>query len=460
MTGSAALSALDSFVAGNLDTTGELRAALGERALLERFLEVETVLAAAQADAGIIPPEAASALAAVSIDDLDLTELADRTTSVGYPVVGLVEQLATILPDGLGQYAHWGATTQDIMDTALVLQVRGALDLIQADLIKLGWSLYALSASHRDTPLVGRSQLQQASPTTFGYRVAGWLAPMLRHLERLDHLRPRFEVVELGGAVGTLAAMAPSGLAVRADVARRLDLADPSISWHSARDCIVELVAWAAQLTASLAKIGLDVALSSQTEVGELAEGGSHARGTSSTMPHKRNPILSQQLLRAARLNRTHLDLALDAAIADHDRATAAWSLEWHSVAPAVAVAGGAVNAAVHLLENLVVNDAAMAANLNRTDGLIMAEAIMMRLAPNVGRQAAHERVASMVWVSVDTCTPFSRIVGATAPQAADALDPSTYLGHGGDQVDAVLADAARILEPLDLLSQPQGVPT
>ncbi len=448
MSSPAALSALDSVVSGGLHTTDKLRAVLGERGLLERFLQVEVALAAAQADIGMIPAEAAAQLARLSVDDLDLAELAERTTGVGYPVVGLVEQLATIVPDGLGEYAHWGATTQDIMDTALVLQVRDALDLIEADLVSLAWALYELAGTHRDTPLVGRSQMQQALPITVGYRAAGWLAPLLRHIERLGQLRPRVQAVQLGGAVGTLASMAPNGLAVRAKIAEDLGLSDPSITWHSARDRIVEVVAWAAQVSTSLAKIGLDIALSAQTEIGELTEASSGGRGVSSTMPHKRNPILSQQLIRAARLTRTHLDLALDAAVADHDRATAVWSLEWNAVAPSLAVAGGAVNAAVDLIDNLVVDAAAMADNLERTGGLIMAEAVMMRLAPRLGRQAAHDAVASMVERSLATDTPFSQIVAAEAPQNTDALGPTRYLGHADNQVDAVLTDAARVLAP------------
>ena len=439
-----ALSALDSIVCGNLHTTDELRGVLGERGLLERFLQVEAALAKAQADAGLIPAEAATSLARVSIDDLDLTALADRTTSVGYPIVGLVEQLAAIVPHGLGEYAHWGATTQDIMDTALVLQIRAALDLIEPDLVALAWALYGLAGAHRDTPMVGRSQMQQALPITVGYRAAGWLAPLLGHLDRLAQLRPRVEAVQLGGAVGTLASMAPDGLAVRGQLARNLGLANPSITWHSARDRIVEVVAWSAQISASLAKIGLDIALSAQTELSEMSEGD--AAGISSTMPHKRNPVLSQQLIRASRLTRTHLDLALDAAVADHDRATAVWSLEWNAVAPALAVAGGAVNSAISLIDTLALDTAAMARNLNRTDGLIMAEAVMMGLASDLGRQGAHDKVAAMVRHSVETKTPFSEVVEAEAGALSSVLDPSSYLGHAADQVDAVLADAARLL--------------
>ncbi|MGI9613223.1 MAG: class-II fumarase/aspartase family protein [Acidimicrobiales bacterium] len=450
--GPAAVSALDSTVLGPLHTSGELREVLGESGLLERFVQTEAALATAQADVGLIPPEAATQLGLLSVDDLDLARLADRASEVGYPIVGLVEQLAEIIPDDLGRYVHWGATTQDIMDTALVLQIRDALDLIEADLLALAQGLHRLAETHRDTSVVGRSQLQQALPTTFGHRAAGWLSPLLRHLDRLAELRPRVEVVQLGGAVGTLASMAPHGVTVRAKLAEQLGLGDPSTSWHSSRDRLVEVVAWAAQVSSSLAKIGLDVSLSAQTEVTELNEG---SFGASSAMPHKRNPILSQQLIRAARLTRTHLDLALDSAVADYDRATAAWSLEWNAIAPALAVAGGAVTAGVDLIAGLRVNATAMADNLDRTGGLILAEAVMMHLAPQLGRQRAHDTVAAMVARSLETDRSFAEIVAADAPDAWSTLDPTTYMGHAGDHVDAVLAAAARRFGPLAPVSPP-----
>ena len=441
-----ALSALDSDVSGALHTSDELRFVLGERSLIGRYLEVEAALAEAQADLGIVPREAAVEIAKLTVDDLDFAELAERMVVVGYPVVGLVEQIARIVPNNLGQFAHWGATTQDIMDTALVLQIRAAFDEILVDLSTLVRALADLAAEHRETLMAGRSQMQQAVPITFGYRVAGWISPLLRHIERLHNLRPRVEVVQLGGAVGTLASIAPDGLEVRRRMSELLDLGNPVVSWHSGRDRIVEVVSWSAQLASSVAKIGHDIALSAQTELGELAEGRVAGGGISSTMPQKRNPILSQQLMRAGRLTRSYLDLALDGAMADHDRATAAWALEWNSVAPAVAVAGGAVEAARRLIEGLEVNGEAMAKNLEITGGAIMAEAVMMSLAGDLGRQVAHDKVAEMVQVMVDTGATFNDVVREHAPTAVDALDPASYLGHTNEQIDAVLAETDRVI--------------
>ncbi len=442
-----ALSALDSAVLGGLHTTDELRAILGERGLLSRFLQVEAELAAAQANLDLVPAGVATALRAVTLDDLDIARLAVRTEAAGYPIVGLVEQLAEILPDGLGQYAHWGATTQDIMDTAAVLQVVAALDVIERDLLQTLAALMELENQHGSAVMVGRSQLQHALPITFGYRVASWTAPLLRHLDRLAELRPRVAVVQLGGAVGSLAAMAPHGPDIRRELAHRLGLATPLISWHASRDRFVEVVAWAAQVAASLGKIGLDIVVGSQNEVAELSEPSAPGRGASSTMPHKRNPIGSQQLIRAARLTRTYLDLALDAAVADAERATAVWSLEWHSLAPALAVCGGAAHTAADVLSGLKVDSAAMVANLDRTHGLIMAESVMMRLAPALGRQAAHDELAAMVTASVTSGESFATLVARRDPNLADAVTPAAYLGHVDEQTVAVMSEAAARVE-------------
>ncbi|KZS76808.1 hypothetical protein A4G26_21455 [Mycobacterium kansasii] len=412
--------------------------------MLARFLQVEAELAAAQADLDMIPAEVAPALRAVTPDHLDIARLANRTEAAGYPIVGLVEQLAAIVPDGLGQYAHWGATTQDIMDTAAVLQIVAALDVIERDLLHTLAALTMLEPQHGSELMVGRSQLQHALPITFRYRVACWTAPLLRHLDRLAELRPRVAVVQLGGAVGSLASMAPRGLDIRRELARRLGLGAPSISWHATRDRFVEVVAWAAaQVAASLGKIGLDIVVGSQTELAELSEPSAPGRGVSSTMPQKRNPIGSQQLIRAARLTRSYLDLALDGAVADCERATAVWSLEWHTVAPALAVCGGAVRTAADVLAGLHVASAAMAANLDRTHGMIMAESVMMRLAPVLGRQAAHDELETLVTASIESGESFATLVARRDPKLADAVTPAAYLGHVDEQTVAVMSEAA-----------------
>ena len=436
-----AVSALDSDVFGGIHTSPRFRAVLGERGMLVRCLHAETALARAQGEVGLVPGGVALALASVDFADLNISALAERTTQVGYPIVGLVEQLKDLLPDGLGQYVHYGATTQDILDTAVVLQLRDACTLIEPLLDELIETLVDLIDANRDVVMVARSQGQHALPTTAAYRFASWLDPLLRHKERLGELRPRLQVLQLGGAVGTMAAIAPHGLDVRQRMADHLDLDVPTISWHATRDRFVEVVSWAAQVTASLAKLGLDVALSAQTEIDELVEASPSRDGSSSTMPQKRNPILSQQLIRAAKLVRTQLDLALDAAIADHDRATAMWSLEWSSVAPAIALAGGALEVAQEAVSTLHVHPDAMRRNLGATNGFIMSEAVMMKLAPTIGRAEAHDRVQDMVRKSTAEGRTFTEVLAEYDIDPGIA-NPETYLGHASEQVEAVRADA------------------
>lgn len=436
-----ALAALDSDVFGGIHTSPGFRTVLGERGMVTRCLHAEAALARAQAEVDLIPSAVADALDRVGFDDLSIAALAERTTEVGYPIVGFVEQLRDLLPDHLGQFVHYGATTQDILDTALVLQLRDACTIIEPLLDELIAALGALIEANRGVIMVARSQGQHALPTTAAYRFATWLDPLLRHRERLGELRPRLEVLQFGGAVGTLASIAPHGLDVRQRMADHLNLGVPTISWHPTRDRFVEAVSWAAQVTASLAKIGLDVAMSAQTEIDELVEASPTRDGSSSTMPHKRNPILSQQLMRTAKLVRTQLDLALDAAVADHDRATGMWSLEWSAVAPAIALAGGALEVALEAVSTLEVHPDSMARNVGATNGFIMSEAVMMKLAPEIGRTEAHHRVQDMVRKSMAEGRTLAAVL-AEYDMDPEIANPETYLGHAAEQVDAVQASA------------------
>ena len=449
-----AIGVLDSAIFADMFGTAAMRAVFGDTAFLARCAEVEAALARAQARLGIVPPAAAAAIgeAARQIaehpESLDLARLKRETETVGYPILPLVRQLAAAAGDG-GRWLHWGATTQDIMDTAVVLQIRAGLDLIEADLAAARGHLADLASRHRATPMAGRTHLQHALPVTFGYKAAVWLSALDRHAERLAQLRPRVLMAQLGGAAGTLASLGEGGAAVacRTELARELGLGDPPITWHVARDGIAETVQLLALLGGSLAKIAFDVMLMSATEFGEAAEPFVSGRGSSSTMPQKRNPISCELILAAGKALRAQADLVLDAMVADFERATGPWHAEWAAVPEAFGYAAGAVQQSRFLLGGLILDPARMEKNLGMTHGLIVAEAVMMGLAPVIGRNEAHDLVYDACRAAIESDRPLFDVLMETpsvaGPLGADKLraltDPANYLGAAPAMVDRLL---------------------
>ncbi len=369
-----------------------------ETATLSRCLQVEVALAQTEAALGIIPERAAQMIAAsATLENIDRERYRQDFATVGFPIVGLVRQLTEVVPDGLGQFAHWGATSQDIMDTGLVLALREVVAWTEQALDTIINNLARIADEHSRTLMIGRSQMQHAVPITFGYKAAGWLVPLLRHQHRLAELRPRLLQVQFGGAVGTLAALHPEGLAVRHGLAERLGLGEPTISWHTHRDSLCELITFFGLLTGSLAKIATDIMLLAQTEVDEVHEPAAKGRGVSSTMPHKRNPVLSQQIIVAARLTRAQVPGMLEAMVQDHERGSATWQMEWTLIPDAVAYALSALERILELFDGLEIHPERMSENLGLTRQLVYAEAVMMALAPHLGRQKAHDLVEAAV---------------------------------------------------------------
>lgn len=369
-----------------------------ETATLARYIQVEIALAEVEAALGIIPEEAAKSIAAnATVEKIDRDRYRQDFARVGFPIVGLVHQLTEMVPDGYGQFTHWGATTQDIMDTGLVLALRDVVDWTEQSLDAIVDQLITIADEHSDTLMIGRSQLQQAVPITFGYKVAGWLASLQRHQRRLEELRPRLLQLQFGGAVGTLAALHPDGLAVRRELAARLQLAEPTICWHTHRDSLSEFVAYLGTLTSSLAKIATDIMLLAQSEVAEVFEPAASGRGISSTMPQKRNPVLSQQIIVAARLTRAQVTSMLEAMIQDHERGSATWQMEWTVIPLALTYSMSALDGVLELVAGLEIHPERMIENLGLTNHFVYAEAVMMALAPQLGRQKAHDIVEDAV---------------------------------------------------------------
>ncbi|MBX5454359.1 MAG: adenylosuccinate lyase family protein [Acidobacteriia bacterium] len=444
----------DGAVFGALFGSEAMRAIFDERAFFQRMLDVEATLAEVEAELGLIPAFAARAIrAAARVENLDFAALAASTRKVGYPVVGLVHALsaaAETLAPGAGRYTHWGATTQDILDTAQVLQIRDALALIRSDLVATIAAWAHQAEQHRQTVMAGRTHLQHAAPVTFGLKCAVWFTPLLEHVERLDTLRPRLCRVQFGGAAGTLASLGAQGLAVMEALAKALDLAVPPVPWHVARDGLAEAVSFLGLLTGSLGKIATDVILLAQTEIAELAEPYEAGRGGSSTMPQKRNPIASEYILAAMRGVQALVPLMQGAMAQDHERGTGPWQAEPLALPQAFLLSHGALLHTRALAEGLVVDAERMRQNLEITGGLILAEAVMMGLAPHFGREEAHHRVklacdrALAQRISLAEALAQDAAVQAKLDRQAIAelMDPARYLGSTEAFIDRALAKA------------------
>jgi 3-carboxy-cis,cis-muconate cycloisomerase len=442
-----AASVLDSVLFRDSFGTPQMREIFSDRSFIARCVEVEIALARAEARCGVIPAEAARQIAEkCDANALDFDLLRQETENVGYPILPLVHQLVKQC-DEAGRYVHWGATTQDIMDTAVILQVRAGLKLIADDIVALQKILVGLCTKYRDTPMAGRTHLQQALPVTFGYKASIWLAMIDRHAERIAQLRPRLLVGEFAGAAGTLASLGDKGLEVQQAFCEELKLGVPASTWHVARDSLAEAVNLLGLITGTLGKIALDVMIMASTEFAELYEPFVKGRGASSTMPQKRNPISSELMLAASKAVRQHAGLMLDAMVQDFERATGPWHAEWIAVPESFVLTAGALHQAKFAIGGLIVDDKQMAKNLGLSRGLIVAEAVMMGLAPQLGRQRAHDLV-------YDACRAVNERGGSLAdallaiPEIAGAIDratierltdPANYLGEALRMVDRVV---------------------
>ena len=420
-----------------------MRAVFCDEATIARYVEVEVALAAAEASVGVIPKDAAAAIKRLArADAIDVAKLKAETDLVGYPIVGIVHQLAKQCGEA-GRYVHWGATTQDIMDSATVLQLREALPLIDADLAALEAALAALAGKHRDTVMAGRTHLQHALPVTFGYKAAVWLGMVTRHRERLAQLAPSRAgrpVRRRGGHAGLARRQGPRR-ARRADGRARPRPPVHALARGPRRLCRGRVAAGA--VTGTLAKIATDVMLMMQTEVGEAFEPFVQGRGSSSTMPQKRNPISCEMILALAKVVRQQAGLMLDAMAADHERATGPWQLEWVAIPEAFIAASGALRHARFMLEGLIVDAGRMRRNLDLTGGLIVAEAVMMALAEHTGRQDAHDLVygacraalddGSTLLAELERRPEVTRHLDAKAPRRTDRPGqlPGLRAGHG-----------------------------
>jgi 3-carboxy-cis,cis-muconate cycloisomerase len=420
----------------SLATTNALAGAFSDAAVLDGMLRFEAALARAEADAGVIPQSAAAAIAAVTVDVFDAAAIARSARASGSITVPFVEALTARVraaaPDAAA-FVHWGTTSQDVSDTALVLCLVRALGIMSADHTRLAGALRRLSEAHAATVMLARTLLQPAPPTTFGLKAAGWFGAVSRSEAAITSAAREACVLQFGGASGTLAALGPRGLTVASALARQLELPLPDAPWHAHRDRLASLVAACGVYTGALGKIARDVSLLMQGEVAEAAEPG----GASSTMPHKRNPAGCAVALAAATRVPGLVSAFLSGMPQEHERGVGGWHAEAATVAAVVQATGAALAAVADAIETLSVDPGAMRRNLAATRGVVFAERAMMLLAPALGREAARRLIAAAVDAAVrdrkdfvDVLTANPEVVSALTPQDLSSLGaPEAYLG-------------------------------
>ena len=422
-----------------------------DRALVQRMLDFEAALAAAEADVGVIPADSAVAIAeACDAKRYDIGAMGQAAALAGNPALPLVRALTQKVEGAARGHVHWGATSQDAIDTALMLAAREALPLICAELDAASAALISLADAHRTTLMAGRTFMQQALPISFGYKCAAWLTGLTEARRAIRRAESEALALQFGGAAGTLAALGDKGLAVRAALAKKLGLREAPVTWHATRGRIATLAFALAGVSGAAAKIAGDVLLLMQSEVGEAFEPAAPGKGGSSTMPHKRNPV------GAAAIRANHRRVAgLVATIVagmeqEHERAPGGWAAEWQTLRDLFSLAGGSAERLRTMLEGLEVDPARMRQNLDATLGLPMAESLAMTLAEAIGRDKAHAAIAAASGRAVTAGRPLAEIAAADdaiaaalSPEAIErALDPARYLGAAAAMIDAAIAEA------------------
>jgi len=441
------MSVYTSKVVRNFFGTEEIRAIFSDDARVANYLRIEVALAKVEAELGVIPQDAYLAIARAARDfAIDWERYRQDVEAVGYPVMPFLKQL-TEHCGSAGEYLHWGSTTRDITDTSLALQLQQALTVVETDLVRVKRALVHLTETHRDTLMVARTHGMHALPTTFGFRTAVWLSEVDRQLARLGRIRKQAVPGQFGGAVGTLAALEGRGLDVQRALMRELGLPAPDISWFASRDRIAEIVFILASIAQSMASICKTLLVMTRNEVGEAQEPDTGGRGTSSAMPHKHNSVGGELVLVHGRAAAGQLSLAIESMVQDYERD---WQGHYETIAVPQAFlhAHGAVALTARILEGLRVFPQRMRANLDLTKGQIMAESVMMALAPQVGRKRAHQIVSKYCNIALERDAHLGQVLGASEEimsmlgrEALDrALDPANYIGQATEIVDAVLA--------------------
>jgi 3-carboxy-cis,cis-muconate cycloisomerase len=429
------VSPFDSRLFAALFSDPDMAALFSDEAAIAAMLKVEVALAKVQAHSGVIPQTAYRQIAD-GLEDFapDPAGLSQETAHFGVPVPALLKAARAVIGNEGRHYLHWGPTSQDIVDTALVLRLKEVIGRLEERILKLLDTMEALASAHAATLMVARSRWQQAVPTTLGYKINLWAEPIRRHLARLAQTKPRLLVLSLGGAAGTLAAMGAEGPQVAGQLAAELKLELPATPWHSQRDGVAEFAGWLSMLTGSLGKIGQDLLLMAQSEVAEVRFSSG---GGSSTMPQKSNPVGAEVVVALARMNAGLLGIIHQAQVQEHERGGSGWMLEWMTLPQMVLAAAGALKHADLLLSTMDINVQQMRANLEQSNGQILAEAAVFALSACMPRTDAQELVKRACLESRRTGTHVIDILSKTADYPIDwqrLKDPKRYTGMAGPE--------------------------
>ncbi|MBN3468405.1 3-carboxy-cis,cis-muconate cycloisomerase [Pseudomonas savastanoi pv. phaseolicola] len=435
----------------------EMREIFSDEGRVQGMLDFEAALARAQARVGLIPPEVVADIE-LSCDArlFDFDALAIAIGSAGNSAIPLVKALGKQIAARSAEaerYVHMGATSQDVMDSGLILQLRRAIVLLERDLTLLADAMAEQAQRHAGTPLAGRTWLQQATPVTLGMKIAGWLGAVTRHRQRLNEIKPRLLCLQFGGASGSLAALGDQAFSVAEALAGELQLELPEQPWHTQRDRLVEFAGLLGLIAGSLGKLGRDVSLLMQTEVGEVFEPSAPGKGGSSTMPHKRNPVGAAVMISTATRAPGLVATMLAAMPQEHERSLGLWHAEWETLPELCCLVSGSLQQALQVLPGLQVDAERMASNLQSTKGLVLAEAVSIALAQRIGRDAAHHLVEQCCRRAVEQGAHLRQVLGET-PQVSEQFssdeldrlfDPAHYLGQARQWVERAVAEHTRI---------------
>jgi len=433
-------------------SSAAMRAICDDIACLQNMLDFEAALARAEAAIGIIPNRVAGPIAdACDVKAFDLAALAEAATKSGNLAIPLVKALTAAAAKAdaeAARYVHWGATSQDVIDTASMLTLRAAIDALSADLDRAIAGFAKQARQHRHTAMVGRTWLQHALPMPFGLKLAEYAAALNRSRARLRRLRSETLALQFGGAAGTLAALGDQGWRVAEKLAAELDLPLPEAPWHTHRDRFAEAASVMAIIAGTCGKIARDVSLMMQTDVGEAFEPAGEGRGGSSTMPHKRNPVAAATALAAATMAPNLAATIFAAQVQDHERSAGPWHAEWPTLPSLLLVTSGGLAAIVDIAEGLEVDATRMRANLDTAHGLIMAESVTFALAEKIGKSDAHHLVEAASKQAVATKKNLRDVLAADprvsaqldAQKLADLFEPMAYQGVSQALIDRLLA--------------------